>query len=202
MNKDRIDKSSPASLHLVHGSTVLAGRLGVVMFGLHVAWCAMYDHVADSLWVCHVAFLILSLGLWFASARMTGIGGLCLLVGAPAWVANIAAGLEVGPTSAITHLGGFALAVFGFSRLGVARRIWLLTPLFLGVLQLGCRLVTPPAQNINAAFEVYEPLKPLFSSYAAYEATLLVSSLVVFLALEVSLCRVFGPAATGRPAHP
>ncbi len=178
----------------VRGQCLWLGRFGVGLFLCHVAYCALTEHVAEAFWVCHVAFLVLSLGMWLGWARWVSVGALCLLAGTPAWLVNVAAGLPMGITSACTHLGGFAYAVVGLRRLGIARHSWIAATLFVGLVQCVCRLATPAALNINAAFEVYGPLQPYFASHLRYEIALGVIAATLFFGLETVLRACVGVA--------
>jgi hypothetical protein len=184
------------------GDCLWLGRLGVGLFVGHVCYCAATEHVAEAFWVCHVAFLVLSLGLWFHRPLCVNVGAFCLLVGTPAWLANVAIGLPIALTSAATHLIGFAFAIVGLRRMGVAPRSWIAATAFVGLVQFACRFSTPRALNINAAFGVYAPLQPYFSSYLAYETTLVLLAASLFFGLE-TVARIFvGVAGPERPALP
>jgi hypothetical protein len=161
------------------------GQCGVGLFICHVVWCGVTEQVAQAFWVCHLAFLVLSLGMWFGWVRWVSVGALCLLVGTPAWLVNVAAGLPIGVTSAGTHLAGFAFALVGLRQMGIAPHSWIAATLFVALTQFASRLSTPAELNINAAFEVYAPLQSYFSSYLSYEMALGLLAATLFFVLEL-----------------
>ncbi len=175
----------------------ILGAAAVLGFGVHAAVYAQSFHWSEALWACHVAFLVLGVGLLLASPAIAGIGAFCLLLGTPAWLIHLLHGLELAPTSLLTHGGGFLLALYSLYALGVPRRVWLTAPCFLAGLQLFSRFATPRERNINAAFAVYEPLAPYFANYLTYELTLLTVTAGVFLLLETAL-RTFAAAHSKR----
>jgi hypothetical protein len=135
--------------------------------------------------------------MWFGWVRWVSVGALCLLVGTPAWLANVAAGLPIGITSAGTHLTGFAMALVGLRWMGIASHSWIAATLFVGLAQGASRLSTPAALNVNAAFEVYSPLQPYFGSYLGYETALGVLAATMFFGLETVARACIGVAAPG-----
>ena len=82
------------------------GRFGVGLFLCHVVYCAVTEHVAEAFWVCHVAFLVLSLGMWFGWA----LGGRRRVVSARGH-ACLAGECRCGAADR-HHVGGNALGRF------------------------------------------------------------------------------------------
>jgi len=99
-------------------------------------------------------------------------------------------------------LTGFALALVGLRRMGIAPHSWIAATLFVGLVQGASRLCTPAALNVNAAFEVYSPLQPYFAGYLRYETALAVLAASLFFGLETVVrgCVGFAPRGPAREA--
>jgi hypothetical protein len=169
------------------------GLLAVSFFVIHMASCAWAGRLAESLWACHVGAALVGMGLLGDWPRTTAIGILWLSVGTPLWLLDIASGAEFVPTSALTHVGGLAVALAALRRRSVPRHIWWQAVLALAALQQACRWWTPPAANVNAAFAVYPRFQAWFPSYGLYLAASAFVAGLLFWIIAHLLRRGAGP---------
>ncbi len=166
------------------------GILLIASFLVHLTNCFWHGHWYDAMWACHVAALTLGLGLLMVNATLIGIGALCLVVGTPLWLVDVATGAELVPTSALTHLLGWIVSVFVLVRGQAISGMWWKTLLALGLLQYVSRWVTPPHRNVNAAFEVYASVAPWFPSYVYYWISLVLAAALIFWVIDRVVSRV------------
>jgi hypothetical protein len=152
------------------------------------------DAPANLLWMCHVAALLLSLGVFTRIAIVVRIAAVWSIVGVPLWLIDVVAN-GAHPASILSHVavpivGFFALREHRGPALPIAA--YALT-LFVIVQQL-CRMLTLPALNINVAHAPYA----VTMTYPAYWA-LTTSALAALLALvafaSTKIPRVAAPAA-------
>jgi len=148
------------------------------------------DAAHEALWGCHVAALFVGVGFLLRSAAWNGLGALWLCYGTPLWVLYLVEGGELLPTSLGTHVGAFALALYGVKALGPPRGVWWKAALATVALQLLTHLVAPPEGNVNLAFAVQPGWEETFPSYALYEAVLLTGAALVYAAGELTLRRL------------
>jgi len=135
------------------------------------------DHLAVMLWSCHVASLVLAMGLLMNWPWAVGAGFLFhLAIGLPAWAIEVAVtrGTFGAPqidwqtlgTSILLHVLTPVAGVIYVWRRGLkqARRSVLLAwALYLAMLAIS-RWLTPPAMNVNLAHAVWGPVAGGFPS--------------------------------------
>lgn len=169
-------------------------------YAIHGAFHLLNGRPAELLWMCHLGAAIVGVGLLKSSPTLNGIGTLFLCVGTPLWVMYLAGGGEFYPTSCVPHIGGLAIGLYGVRRLGIRAGTWWQAVLSLIALILICRLVTPPAANINVAFAVYAGVEKIFPSHPIYLAAMMTLSAAYFLICEYVLRRwIVFRAAEGLP---
>jgi hypothetical protein len=120
------------------------------------------------LWACHLAAVLVGVGLLGEWPAVVAVGVTWLAVGVPLWLFDLAMGGEFTPTTLLTHVGGLAVGLVGLWHLRMPAGVWWKALLGLAALQQLCRWVTPPAENVNVAFSVYPWMQPYFSSYGRY----------------------------------
>jgi hypothetical protein len=136
------------------------------------AWAVavnLLDHTpANDLWLCNVLNLVLAAGLALAWPRGVALATLWLVVTVPIWAVDAAlvSGFEVH--SFATHFGALGLGLYAARRAPWPRGLWWQALVFLAGLQIVTRLVTPAAENVNAAFAPYGPLARLCPAYPAF----------------------------------
>src|SRR5581483_8610552 len=134
--------------------------LGAMIIGALV-WHAVTklpDHLAEMIWVCHVASLVMAIGL--LAGRQALAAGLLLHLawGAPAWALDALATRSTTLTSVLVHAlplgaGALAVAVRGWPA-GVALPAWIFFFLWVPV----SYVATDPALNVNLAHAPWPPL--------------------------------------------
>jgi hypothetical protein len=115
----------------------------------------------ELLWLCHVATVLIALGLWVTSRWLVAIGFLIhVALGMPAFLIDVAFGGErPSPTSWLVHLLPLVVGWFGLRHTGMPPRTWLaawgtvLVTLALSI------LVTPPALNVNLMHGAWGPMR-------------------------------------------
>ena len=121
----------------------------------------------DSLWMCHLANLMMGLGLLTGNPFLLRMGVLWNLLGMPWWLREVLVGQSLSLASYISHFGGLALALWAM-RVPCPGSPWLAAwVVFVAVQQL-CRWVTPMALNVNVSHAVWEGAQSIFSSYRKY----------------------------------
>ena len=170
------------------GLTVLAA------LGLHAASKPLAA-LPDLLWGCHVWSFLIALGLLLRAPRLTSMGLLChLAVGLPSWLLEAAAAGTTA-TSVLVHLLPPLLGFLDRRGQGLPRGTPWLAFACSALLQLVCRLATPPALNVNMVFTGWPPLQRVFPSQLVYLAATDLLYLALLLAVDLLLARWWG-----RPA--
>jgi hypothetical protein len=163
------------------------GLLALAFYAIHCGLHIRAGHAEDVLWACHVAALVIGVGLLAGWPTWVAVGVTWLAVGVPLWLLDVATGGEFNPTSVLTHVGGLAVGLVGLWQLAMPAQVWWKALLALAALQQLCRWVTPPDANVNVAFSVYPWMKAYFSSYLAYLAAMLLLFGLLFLGTELVL---------------
>ena len=179
------------------------GWLGALVIGA-LAWHAVTklpDHLGEMLWVCHVASLVLAVGLIAGRQPLVAAGLLLHLAwGAPAYLLDAIATRSTTVTSALVHVlpivtGMVAVRARGWPR-GIAVRAWIFFALWIPV----SYVATDPALNVNLAHAPWPPLARLLPGVWSGWAFNLGSSLLLFLLVDRALRRLFPPPARQAPA--
>lgn len=166
--------------------------------GVHLALRVHAGHPEDALWLCHVADLLLAVGLLAGLPRVWAVGSLWIVWGTPLWLLDVFGGGTFRPTSLGTHLGACVVALIA-ARRGVFPRgthwrailgVWALLAL--------TRLLVPADGNLNLAFRVQEGWTAQFSSYPRYFAFVSAVCWVVFFATEQGLVRLGRSTSSSR----
>ncbi|MFL6245800.1 MAG: hypothetical protein ACJ74H_07225 [Thermoanaerobaculia bacterium] len=162
----------------------IAGILPIVFYAIHAAVHLHRGQPYDLLWGCHIAVLLVGFGWILRNPTLNAIGFLWSCVGLPLWILDVATGGTFLPTSTLTHVGAFAFGYIGVRKLGMPRYASIKALASFVMLWTVCRVVTPPAANINLAVRVHDGWEPYFSSYALYFAMLLVIAAAIFSIVE------------------
>lgn len=171
-----------------------AAALCFLFYGAHAAYYATHGQsLANMLWACHLATLMIGIGLLSGVAWLNAVGLLWLCLGLPVWLLDITNGGRFLPTSTLTHVGGLIVGFWGLRQLGSPPPAGWLAAAGLLAVHLLSRAVTPPAENVNLAFAMWRGADRYFSSHTVYVSTLLAVSTATFAALN-PLLRKLGPA--------
>ena len=166
------------------------GAIAIASYVIHAAVHVARGEPQDLLWACHIAALLVGLGLLCRWPNAIVVGFLWSCFGTPLWLLDLATGGEWFPTAVLTHFSGVVIGLVGVQRLGLPRGaavkamaayvpLWALT-----------RAVTPPWANVNVAFSVYQGWQTWFKSYPPYFVMLLGVGLVTFIAAEQMLALI------------
>jgi len=171
----------------MHPRTAM-GLICLAGYVVHACALVRSGHPAELLWACHVGDLLVGLGLLTRLPRLSAIGLLWLLVGTPAWLLDLARGAELAPTSILTHVGGVLVGWWAARRFGLPRgSAWLAVATLLA-LALLCRQVTPPSENVNMSFHVWDRWADhLPASFTLTAALALAAHLLAFRFVEERL---------------
>ena len=167
--------------------------LGGLMVLTSLALTAHTKHQADVLielmWACHVAALILGVGLLLRRHAMIGVGFLFFAAaGLPGYLLNlIFSGEGTSWTSALEH--GLCPLVGGLYvwRHGLTRRAWLWGWWLAVTLQGVSGHLTPPQLNINLAHSTWSPLTAYFSQVWMYKVANAAFGMAALYGLERAL---------------
>lgn len=159
------------------------GSLAILFYLIHAAYWLRQGIPANILWACHIATLLVGVGLLVRQPRLTAVGLSWLILGTPLWLLDLLSH-PLYPTSLFTHVGGLVIGVWGVWRYGFPRHTWLWALVGLAILQQICRWITPPAENVNLAFAVFEGWEEMFPHYGRYLLLLASLAAAAFYALE------------------
>jgi hypothetical protein len=161
--------------------------MAILCWIAHGSWHLLNGHPEHALWACHVGTLAVGLGMILGWPEGTGAGLLWLSVGVPMWIYAILTGEAFIPTAALTHVGGAILGIVGARDMGFSRGTWWKAGAGLAALNLLCRSITPPAENVNLAFSVWPGWERLFPSHLLYLLVVFALCLGVFRLVEAAL---------------
>ena len=171
-----------------------AGMAALAGYGVHAGERVHAGAPEDLLWACNVGVVLIGLGLLGhdrrAGALSLAIGMCWLCFGTPLWLLAIGAGEPLIPSSALTHLGGPAVGLYGARHVDLPVGAWRTATWALLGLQGLCRLVTPAGANVNLVFAVSSGWEELFPSHALYFVMLTALGAATFRLCEAALRRV------------
>ena len=165
----------------------ILGIVAVASYAAHAAVHLSRGEPQDLLWACHIATLLVGIGLVFRSPAMNAIGLLWACFGTPLWILDLATGGEWMPTAFLTHAAALVCGVIGVRRLGMPRAATFKAMAAFAPLWAVTRAVTPAWANVNVAFFVYQGWQRWFTSYPTYFAMLLGLALTTFMVAEYLL---------------
>jgi hypothetical protein len=162
----------------------LGGLTALACYAVHAIFHLTQGRWYDLFWACHVAAILIGVGLLAHSATINGMGVLMGLMGLPLWAADLAAGSEFFPTSVLTHVVALAIGLHGVGRLGMPQGTWWkTTAAVVGLIAL-CRLATPAAANVNVAFAIQPGWEHYFASHASYLGCTIGAATAYFFVVE------------------
>lgn len=163
---------------------MLFGGLAVLFYAVHGVFMVNNNEAAGLLWCCHVANLLVAAGWLLRRPLPNAIGFLWLAWGNMMWALYLAGGGEFSPTSVLTHIGGFVLAIAGLRAFGLPRRSWAWAVGGMAALVVLARATTPYKDNVNLAHHVHDGWESLFPNHFVYMLLLLGGAGLVFYAVQ------------------
>lgn len=149
----------------------MSGLFPLALFLLELADNARRGVAWDTLWMCHVANLMMALGTLGRRPMLVRVGVLWALAGLPLWVRELSLDPTIAPVSYLSHLGGLAFALLWLRKAEPeslrgpawpwAWGLFLLVRLFSGYL-------TPPELNVNASQRMRDGFEALLGAYWQY----------------------------------
>lgn len=176
------------------------GWLALACYLVHALELVVRFPVANLLWSCDVAAVLVSIGLLTARPLPVAVGCFMFIPGNLVWSLDLAWGGELLPTAPLTHGVVFSLSILGARRLGVPRGTWWVATLAMAACTAAARVVGPESENVNLAFRIPPGWEEPWPSHGAYVATWTVLIAATFAALQAALRR-FGaaPVTVSRP---
>ena len=135
--------------------------LGVALLGAFALHAASKDaaHLQEMLWLCHVATVLMALGLLAGWHRVVAAGFLLHVgFGTASWVLDILAHHDTTASSVLVHLLPLAVGAIEVRRKGWPSGVVLPAWLFYSAWVVLCRWVTDPALNVNLSHAAWGPL--------------------------------------------
>jgi hypothetical protein len=160
------------------------GLLALACFAAHAVYHISRHETHDLLWTCNFACLVVALSCLANYRDGVAVGVSWLSVGIPLWILDLGTGGEFVPTSALTHLGGYAAGLYAIRLLRWPPGVWWKATATQLTLILVTRLLTPPRANVNLAFAVWPGWERYFPTFGAYFFLLFAASLVTYLAVD------------------
>jgi hypothetical protein len=167
--------------------------LGLALMGVLALHTASKDaaHLQEMLWLCHVATLLMAMGLLAGWHRWVA-GGFLLHVafGTVGWLLDV---LETGDTtlsSVLVHMLPLVAGTLEVKRKGWPSGVVLPTWLFFTLWVISCHWTTDPALNVNMAHAPWGPLAHVMGGVwvsGAFNSTVLLG---IFLLADAVLCRL------------
>jgi hypothetical protein len=148
----------------------LKNTLGWLCLGFYAL--ALVDNcchgvAGDSLWMCHIANLLLGLGLLLDRPRLVGVAILWTLLGCPLWLRELFLDPTILLSSYLAHLGGLAVALWALPRYR-GRSFWLWA-FALGVaVRALCGWLTPADLNVNVSHATRDGWETVFPDFWQY----------------------------------
>jgi hypothetical protein len=174
-----------------------AGVAALGCYAVHATERVLSGWPEDLLWACHLGTVLIGVGLVGfdrrAGAPLLMIGLCWLAFGTPLWLLDVCSGGELVKTSLFTHVGGPLIGLYGARHVPAPRGMWWRASLALLALQGLCRLVTPPASNVNLSFAVASGWESMFPSFPLYAAMLTALGAASFWLCEALLRRFVCP---------
>jgi hypothetical protein len=147
----------------------------------------------ELLWLCHVATVLLALGLLASSRGLVAIGFLMhVALGMPSFLIDVAFGERPSPTSWLVHVLPLVAGWFGLRHTGLPPRTWLAawgTVLVTLVISI---LVTPVALNVNLMHGAWGPMKEVLPGAWSVRLFHSLEALALLFGAELLLQRALG----------
>jgi hypothetical protein len=154
-------------------STAVLGLAAISFFLAHGCNQYLHGRMENLLWACHLADLLVGVGLILKSRTITATGLVMLGFGVPMWLMALATGGDFYPTSILTHIGGMGVGIAGLRQLGGLRDDWWKAYATILLLLVISRCFTPASMNVNMAFETWSFARSWMPGLSAHLLSLL-----------------------------
>ncbi|MCI0412073.1 hypothetical protein L0222_04630 [bacterium] len=146
----------------------LLGILPVCFFLAHLSYHLSHGTPQHLLWLCNLSNLVLAAGLFFQLPLLIRIAVLWLIPGIPLWLWDMSRTGDNPLSTFLSHLGGLTVAIIALSKVRATQNMFLYAWMYGFLVQMICRLFTPPELNVNVAFQIYPGFKSIFQNYSSY----------------------------------
>ncbi len=149
----------------------MSGAFPLALFLLELSDNARRGVIGDTLWMCHLANLLMGLGVLAPRPMWVRIGVLWMLAGTPLWLRELGLDPSIGPVSYLSHIGGVAFALFWLRQARpeeLERPAWPRAWAFFLAVRLLCGALTPPALNVNASQQMRDGLETALGAFWQY----------------------------------
>lgn len=159
------------------------------------------DRLDEMLYSCHVASLILAVGLvgrwrWLIAAGFVFHLG----IGWVAWTLDVLDTHTTTPTSALVHFLPLLSGFFVFRDRAFPRGATAAAFAIYAVLQPISYWLTAPAHNVNLAHAPWPPLEPYFPSMGIHRVAMAAIALAFLAAAELAFHRLWRTPVVGSAA--
>ena len=158
---------------------------GVAVLIIFLATLVIYRDQGDwgdILWACHVANLMLGVGMLLNIPFVIQLAALLIIPGTAVWITEVILGDSNTPISTLAHLGGAIIAVYAVYLVGIRGGVTLYAFGFTMILQHISRFITPERLNVNMGTQIWPPWDAVFSVYWKYWVfTSLVCLICIFI---------------------
>jgi hypothetical protein len=158
------------------------------------------DQLSNMLWMCNVNNLLLAISLFFHINWLTRITAIWTVPGLVIWILYDVIISHIVISSFFAHVGGLCVGMYALSKIGASRQMALHAIIWHFILQLICRLVTPPELNVNVTHSVYASLNDTFNAYWKFWLTASVVVVVGMFGLQWILLKIF-PEKVSMPTY-
>jgi hypothetical protein len=168
------------------------GLLPLFFFVVHAEYYRVVGGLANMLWMCNIANLVLAFGLFLARPALIRVAVMWLLPGL-IWLWFVVRPGWWILTSFFAHAGGLIVGVIAIHRVRASRWMWLQALAWFLAIQEICRLLTPAELNVNAAHLINPEFQTWFNTYSQFW---IVGTLVVAAGLWIiafALLKLFAP---------
>jgi DMSO reductase anchor subunit len=176
--------------------STLWGAVLLMILALHTRYKFQVGIPLDMLWACHLATLLIAVACLARVYWLASIGLLFhLSLGIPAYLIDAIVTWSTTWTSILAHVFPSIVGLLIVRRYGYAKHNVAKTFLFVLLSQLLAYVATPPAQNVNLAFFVWEPVAAWFPSVWLYRLLNLLFACSLLLPVHL-LLRRYPPKAS------
>lgn len=137
---------------------IALGAVACLSYAVHAIWHIASGTAWDALWICHLAALMIGLGMILGAPRLNAAGFLCSVLGLPSWLLYLLSGEPLIPTSLLTHVAAPLVGLLGIRSMGLPKGAAWLAIAIVVLLTLICTRLTPAEANVNLAHGPIEGL--------------------------------------------
>ena len=186
-----------ADLTKAQAYTAAAAMTGIFLLNFFNDYHLGETH--DTLWMCHVANVLLCGGLLLRQRRLMQLAVLWIIVGTPLWLMDSMQNRLFSFTSTVSHLGGLLIGLWALRQIRTGRPVWHLALGVFVLLQQLSRVLTPVSANVNISQAVWPGWETVFPHYGNYWLFTTASATLSLWLVERILFRIFPLSMPSTP---